>query len=691
LRAIASVAAVLIAAPIFAEELPALAPMVRSVFPHGLKKGSSAEIEFKGQNLEDARTLRFAGSGVEAVILTSAPSHVRARVTAAADAEVGTRDFRLVTPRGSYAGVFDIGSLEEIREAEPNDDPRKPQKITLPAVVNGVIENEDWDHFQFHVEAGERVAFEVMATRNGSRLDADLAILDAKGRELAWNDDYYIFGDPRLEYQFKAGGDYVARVGSLAGGPMSDYRLIAGRVPYLARTMPAGLQRGRTTEVTVHGNGLGQTTAVWLGDRICRGTILSKSDDAARVSFSVPVAAPLGLQRLHLVAAGIEAPVPATVMVGEAEEVTVSGSPNSPAQALPVRAPVVVDAAITEPRGSQYFSFHAEAGQRFEFRVDSMLLGYPLDPVITLMGSSGKRLAAADDPGIDERTDEYQLDPRLAYQFREAGTYLAAVRDAMYRGDPAFVYRLSILPEATDFRVEVREPVKTAYIGQKTEMLLRVRRFGGWDSAVEIEAEGLPQGVAVEKQVVPPKDSVVKDTCGVERVVDGTIVHLPVRADGAKPGLYHFMVTGRGTWNGRVVEHTARVDYERYAAGYFYGPMQEQQIDLTVTPLPKAVLTTPETVELEPGGSAPVRISVARYLDATNRELIIRAKSLPAGIHLGAARVAPGTKQVTLELAAAADAPEGEIPVVISAAAEGEGSLGESPSILVRVRAKTRK
>ena len=65
---------------------------------------------------------------------------------------------------------------------------------------------------------GRTMIFDVSATRHGSRLDADVAILDERGEELAWVDDTTIFGDPHLEFTFAKTGDYVVRVGSLNGG-----------------------------------------------------------------------------------------------------------------------------------------------------------------------------------------------------------------------------------------------------------------------------------------------------------------------------------------------------------------------------------------------------------------------------------------------------------------------------------------
>lgn len=669
------------------QEIPSLAPTVRSVFPHGLKKGTTAEIEFHGQNLDGARSIEFFAGRVKAHILSSSAGRVRARVTALPDAETGTRDFRLTTARGSYVGLIDIGSLGELNEFEPNDSGRQAQKITLPATVNGVIDNEDWDYFQFHADADETLAFDVLARRNGSKVDADLAILDANGRELAWNDDHHILGDPRIEHRFEKPGKYIVRVGSMGGSPSSDYRLVAGRVPYLRATLPAGFQRGKTTEVVIHGFQLQDVSAVWIGDRIAVGTVLSKSADMLRASMQVSASVKPGNYWLHVATPGVEGSLPIMVTISDWSEITVTSPPSDPAKALPIAAPVVVNGALSEPRRSHFFSFHAEANQRFEFRVDSMRLGYHTDPVVTLFDAAGKRLTAADDPGTDERSDEYQLDPRLGHQFQKAGMYLVAVRDAMYRGDSSFIYRLSVISDAADFQVEVREPLKTVYIGQNAEMLLRVVRLGSWDAPVEVWAEGLPAGVSSEKQIILPKDSVVKDTCGVEKVIDGSIGILPIRATGVKPALYHFTVKARGAMNDRIVERTAISHYEHGATGYRQGPMQEQRIDLTVMPAPKVILTVPEQVSImKRDKPIPIKVSVGRFLDARETELIIRAKSIPDGVTLEPVHLGKEARQTEVLVSVSPATTASEISLVLLAEdVERRVILAESSAIFLKI------
>jgi len=653
-----------------AEELPSLAPVVRSVFPHGAQRGTSAEVVLLGDNLHNAVSLDFAGTGVSAQILSSARSMLRARIAVGSAAEVGVRDFRLTGGGGSYVGRFEIGSLAEVLEAEPNDDPRKAQRVSLPGVVNGVILSDDFDHFQFAAQSGEFLFFDVKATRISSRLDASLAILDDKGNELAWADDQYIYGDPRIEFRFERTGNYVVRVGSLQGNKNSDYRLVAGRVQHISHVLPAGLKRGRPTEILIQGSALGETERVWLGDHFAKGAILSRSEQELRVRLTAPGNVASGRYLLHLANLKQETPFPIELMVSDLEEITSSGGT--------VRTPVLVNGVIDKPKSSNTYEFAAAAGDQFVFEADSMRLGYPLDPHLTLLDSAGNVIASADDPGIDERSDEYQLDPNLSYTFKQAGIYRIAIRDAMYRGDSKFVYRLGIRRNEPDFLVEVREPLKTAYLGQESQMLLRVRRRSGWDTPVEIWAEGLPAGVTVPKQEVAPKDSIVKDTCGVERVVDGTIVWLPIQvSDTAPQGIYHFTVKGRGLFNGRTVERTARVHYQRYAAGYEYGPMQVERIDLTVVKPPKVVLKAPERLEAKSGQPVDLEVEVSRYLDAKNLPLRVRARSAVAGIQVEPVTADPSSKRVVLKVSASSGG------MLVLVAESGSTILGECPPILV--------
>lgn len=559
------------------KERPSPAPKVNAVVPAGMQRGASVEVELSGSNLEELQSVEFAGRGMRAEVMSAAAGKAKMRITAAADAEIGRRDFRLTTARGSYVGVFFVGPMAERNEAEPNDDWRKPEPLTLPATVNGIVANEDWDHFAFDAAAGATYTFDVVATRNSSRLDAELAILDAAGNELAWNDDATIFGDPQLVWTAPKAGRYVVRVGSLGGGATATYRLVAGVVPFVTEVLPAGVQRAVWTDLRIRGRNLGSVRRVWIGDAAAECRVLRASAEALHVQVRTALAA--GSYWLHMATDSQELPVPLPVRVSDLPEATYTGTPVAISQDM------VLNGALTEPRQEHRYRIEAKAGEVIVLQPESMKLGYHADPFVAVLDADGRKLAYADDPGVDDRADEYQIDADLAFAVPKDGSYFVMIRDSMYRGGDQMVYRLTVRRAQPDFLLELREPVKSAYTGQALTVQARVRRRG-WTTPVEVWLEDVPDGVQVEKQTAEPKNTIVKDTCGVDRELDGSLVLLPVRIESAKAGRYHWRLKARGTMNGRTVDHTGIVRYENLSAGYTYGPMQVQQADLTIVEAP---------------------------------------------------------------------------------------------------------
>src|SRR5437899_9665305 len=170
--------------------LPDLGPQVISVFPLGARQAETLEFQILGRNLNETRDITFARPDIKAQVLSSDFFSVKARISVGPKVPVGLHDYRLRTPRGTHVGVFHVGSLPRLSEVEPNNDLKHAQNITLPVMVDGIIESDDYDVFRFHAEAGETLIFDVMATRAGSRLDSTIPILYERGAELDFIDDY---------------------------------------------------------------------------------------------------------------------------------------------------------------------------------------------------------------------------------------------------------------------------------------------------------------------------------------------------------------------------------------------------------------------------------------------------------------------------------------------------------------------
>jgi hypothetical protein len=220
-------------------------PLVRSVFPLGVRAGESAPVALEGWNLPS--------SSLEIAEATRPP---------------GTY---LLSVRGhgsqSNAVRFAVDSRPSSRETDCNDTPAEAQRVTFPATVDGRIERAgDVDFFRFTGAAGQEVVAEVLARRLGSPVDSTLSLSDAGGRRLAANDDSEDKGlgllthhaDSRLRFKLPADGDYVLRLDDAQqqGGPDYGYRLVLGapQPDFDLRVVPSTLNvhAGATTTFMVH-------------------------------------------------------------------------------------------------------------------------------------------------------------------------------------------------------------------------------------------------------------------------------------------------------------------------------------------------------------------------------------------------------------------------------------------------------
>ncbi|MFN0105247.1 MAG: hypothetical protein ACKV2U_24570 [Bryobacteraceae bacterium] len=199
--------AIVAAACAFAAEPPPLEPQVTGLFPRGLARGAEVTINVRGRNLQRLRAATVSGRGITADVLESSAYRAKIRVRADGAAEPGRHDLRLLAPQGSTLTWLDISERVETNEAEPNNDINKAAPLAFPALVNGLITAGDYDYYRFTAASGQTLTFDLLATRNGSSLDGVLELLDARGRTLAFNDDYYAFKDPHLVHRFAEAGD----------------------------------------------------------------------------------------------------------------------------------------------------------------------------------------------------------------------------------------------------------------------------------------------------------------------------------------------------------------------------------------------------------------------------------------------------------------------------------------------------
>jgi len=84
---------------------------------------------------------------------------------------------------------------------------------------------------------------------------AVVTFYDAKGKELAYDDDYRFHPDPVLHYRIPADGEYIVEIKDALYRGREDfvYRISLGELPFVTGIFPLGGQAGTKAEVNVAG------------------------------------------------------------------------------------------------------------------------------------------------------------------------------------------------------------------------------------------------------------------------------------------------------------------------------------------------------------------------------------------------------------------------------------------------------
>ncbi|MDR1960529.1 MAG: PPC domain-containing protein [Planctomycetaceae bacterium] len=177
-------------------------PVITSVFPLGGRQGTAVTAILDGWNLPVSETVL--------------------------DTNGDEPGIRIVTNLNEspllYPFCYEVETLPEMLESEPNGTFQDANEISLPVILNGRIsENDNFDNYSFHAQKGERIVFDVKALVLNSPLDASLELYDIRGNLLAANDDRAgsdgpnigretHHADPYLTFEIPDDGTYLVRL-----------------------------------------------------------------------------------------------------------------------------------------------------------------------------------------------------------------------------------------------------------------------------------------------------------------------------------------------------------------------------------------------------------------------------------------------------------------------------------------------
>ncbi len=220
-------------------------PFIVGISPLGAKSGTKLDITFSGGNLGESFRQKYTAPDQPGTVLLQAATG----------------------PYRSNFIPFQIDTLNEFAEREPNNSNGVMNEIDSPAIINGSIDKRgDADHFRIKGRGNRPMVFEVFARRYGSPLDSNLTLFDAYGKELGSNDDHEDqaagltthHADSRLVTKLPPGGECVIRVTDTQNqfGPNHTYRLriAQARPSFALRITPSSLNAspGGNAKLTVH-------------------------------------------------------------------------------------------------------------------------------------------------------------------------------------------------------------------------------------------------------------------------------------------------------------------------------------------------------------------------------------------------------------------------------------------------------
>ena len=560
-------------------------------------------------------------------------------VTVDADAPCGERELRIGTSSGlTNPMVFEVGVYPEVCELEPNDRRAHPdvrnlpnaanqfgiprlralppiQSIQLPVVLNGQILPGDVDRFRFQAQKGQPLVIETQARKLVPYLadavpgwfQATVALYDARGREVAFADEYRFDPDPVLFCRIPADGDYELEIRDAIYRGREDfvYRVTVGEKPFITEMFPLGGQAGVKTTATVKGWNL---PAVRLPLDTAAGDPLIRTTDCRGPGwFSNQVA----------------------YAVGSLPERLEHEANDTLASAEEVAWPVIVNGRIDRPGDVDVFRFQGRQGDRVVAEILGRRLNSPIDSCLRLTDDVGRVLAWNDDHMVKDghlHKDRLGLmthhaDSYLVVELPRDGTYCVQVTDTQGQGSEAHGYRLRLSPPRPDFALRVTPSSLSMRGGAIVPISVHALRLDGFDGDIDLVVKNA-RGFKLAGGRIPAGQDRVRMT-----------LRAPARVAGSSVALE---LVGQAWIHGEMVNHRVVPADDVMQAFLYRHLLPAREFRVAVRPVrwrvPPMDLAGPQPVLVTPGEATRVRITGWRGQAGQDVKLVLQDP--PPGITL---------------------------------------------------------
>ncbi|WP_166828386.1 PPC domain-containing protein [Thalassoroseus pseudoceratinae] len=481
-------------------------PMLMSIEPVAVQAGEVSEVAVNSRySMHGSTTVFVSGEGVTAEVITDMTfppdkdppklQKINLRITASEDAQLGVRDLRLLTPRGTST----LGQLVVVRdpvvyEIAKNNTAAEAQEVTLPATICGRIERaEDVDFFRFTGKAGARLVFHVRCMRLQDRIhdlqkhaDPLIALRNASGTTIAVVDNHFA-ADPLMSVELPQDGEYLLEVRDVRyqGNTYWQYAIEVHDRPFVQTLFPLGVAAGQTGTVQPAGVNLpGDQTA------------------------TVAAPAAVGTQVMELpLQFGDQPTNPVPVVISDLPLITESTDENNtPESAMPVSIPGGINGRISTDADIDCYRFTAKKGERFSFEVLAREFQSELDSNLRILNADGKRLTENDDLRRFRRT--YADSGVENWAAPADGDYIIEIRDLHLRGGDTFPYFIKVTRAEPTFDLYLDTDKTQVFPGSCGVVFVNVVRKNGFQDAIDLAVDDMPTGMIAHcGRILPGRDS----------------------------------------------------------------------------------------------------------------------------------------------------------------------------------------
>ncbi len=440
---------------------------------------------------------------------------VFAEITVAPDAKPGRREIRVITKRGiSNAMSFYVGQVPEVAR-KPMKTARKPvlgkehlaqrkrpleeetMRITVPCTMNGQIAAGEVNRYRFPASKGQRLLISAKARQlipyvaDGvpGWFQAVLRLHDAKGKELAYNDDFRFHPDPVLYFEIPEDGDYVLTINEaiFRGRESFVYRITIGELPFVTSIFPLGGRVGKPVKIEMDGWNLEKAALSPPPKDAKPGHHLIAATNGKLVSNYVPFA------------------------LDTLPECLDKEPNDEPSKAQKVSLPIIVNGRADRPGDWDVFEVEGKAGQTIVAEVHARRLGSPFDSFVKVTGADGKIIALNDDhydaaSGLNtDHADSY-----LMVKLPADGKYFIHLGDTRRHAGKAYAYRLRISQPQPDFALRLVPSRIIMRSKSSAAVTVYAIRKDGFDGPIKLSFKDLPKGLESSGVTLAAKKEVTK-------------------------------------------------------------------------------------------------------------------------------------------------------------------------------------